>query len=186
MVGAYASARAALAKGQKIATLKAPGASWKSWRSTTPTPSSGPEGNRAYQRDVLRAFDDNDSSDDEARPAPRLMRPAPATPMDVDDDDAPAAPPPLDDDDDDDDAVTPLLAVDETVLVGSNKHVAKVERATKPGDDVVLVRWQSTGHRERSTYQKWSGSTSPRDARRAGRRRRRAKSNRKRRRRRRR
>ena len=40
-----------------------------------------------------------------------------------------------------DDAVTPLLAVDETVLVGSNKHVAKVERATKPGDDVVLVRW---------------------------------------------
>ena len=29
---------------------------------------SGPEGNRAYQRDMLRAFEDNDSSDDEAAP----------------------------------------------------------------------------------------------------------------------
>ena len=117
---------------------------------------SGPDGNRAYQRDVLRAFDDNDSSDDEAPAAPpldaeALDADAPAAPMEVDDDDAPPAPPPVDDDDDDDDddaPVTPLLAVDETVLVGSNKHVAKVERATKPGDDVVLVRWQSTGHRE--------------------------------------
>ena len=147
----------ALAKGQKIATLKEP---------TVPlvvvafddayAVVSGPDGNRAYQRDVLRAFDDrdDDSSDDEVPAAPpldaeALDADAPAAPMEVDDDDAPAAPPPLDDDDDDDDdAVTPLLAVDETVLVGSNKHVAKVERATKPGDDVVLVRWQSTGHRE--------------------------------------
>ena len=128
----------ALAKGQKIATLKEP---------TVPlvvvafddayAVVSGPDGNRAYQRDVLRAFDDNDSSDDEAPAAPpldaeALDADAPAAPMEVDDDDAPAAPPPLDDDDDDDDddAVTPLLAVDETVLVGSNKHVAKVERAT--------------------------------------------------------
>ena len=106
---------------------------------------SGPAGNRAYQRDVLRSFDDHgdDSSDEEAPAAP---------PLDAEDDDealdAPAAPMDADDDDDDDAPVTPLLAVDETVLVGSNKHVAKVERATKPGDDVVLVRWQSTGHRE--------------------------------------
>ena len=165
----------ALAKGQKIATLKEP---------STPlvvvafddayAVVSGPAGNRAYQRDVLRSFDDHgdDSSDEEAPAAPPLdaedddepldapaapmdvdddAPAAPAAPMDADDDDAPPAPPPVDDDDDDDDddaPVTPLLAVDETVLVGSNKHVAKVERATKPGDDVVLVRWQSTGHRE--------------------------------------
>ena len=63
----------ALAKGQKIATLKEP---------TVPlvvvafddayAVVSGPDGNRAYQRDVLRAFDDNDSSDDEAPAAPPL------------------------------------------------------------------------------------------------------------------
>ena len=35
---------------------------------------SGPEGNRAYQRDVLRAFDDNDSSEDEEAPASQLVQ----------------------------------------------------------------------------------------------------------------
>ena len=65
----------ALAKGQKIATLKEP---------TVPlvvvafddayAVVSGPDGNRAYQRDVLRAFDDrgDDLSDDEAPAAPPL------------------------------------------------------------------------------------------------------------------
>ena len=72
----------ALAKGQKIATLKAP---------TVPlvvvafddayAVVSGPDGNRAYQRDVLRAFDDrgDDSSDDEAAP-PRRSPPAVRSP----------------------------------------------------------------------------------------------------------
>jgi len=66
---------------------------------------------------------------------------------------AAAARPPLDDDDDDndDDAVTPLLAVDETVLVGSNKpvKVSKLRslgyreseiKAIKSGRLVVRVR----------------------------------------------
>ena len=40
------------------------------------------------------------------------------------------------------------FAVSETVLVGNSKHVATVKRATRAGDDTVLVRWESTGHRE--------------------------------------
>ena len=77
-----------------------------------------------------------------------------------------------DDDDDDDDAVTPLLAVDETVLVGSNKHVAKVERATKPGDDVCSCAGRARPPRgiDLSEVERLDR----RGARRAGRRRRRA------------
>jgi SNF2 family DNA or RNA helicase len=42
----------------------------------------------------------------------------------------------------------PQLELGETVLVGRTGHVATVERAPRPGDDEVLVRWESTGHCE--------------------------------------
>ena len=93
------------------------------------------DGNRD-QRDVLRKFDDNDSSDDEAPAAPlldaeaRSIADAPAAPWRSTTTTRPPRRPPLDDDDDDDDDdgdATPR-GRDETVLVGSNKHVAKVER----------------------------------------------------------
>jgi len=118
---------------------------------------SGTAGNRAFQRDVLRSFvdRDGDSSDDDAAPtAPPLdaednddeaLDDAPAAPMD-DDDDALAVPPAPD-------AATeapavPLFAVDETVLVGKNKDVATVQRATRAGENVVLVRWENTAYGE--------------------------------------
>ena len=41
-----------------------------------------------------------------------------------------------------------LYAVDEKVLVGNNEHQAYVARPVRPGDDAVLVRWESTGARE--------------------------------------
>ena len=85
---------------------------------------SGPDGNRAYQRDMLRAFDDE-----------ALNADAPATPMD-------------DDDDDDEGAPAPQLALGETVLVGRVGHVATVEQVPRAGDEEVLLRWESTGHCE--------------------------------------
>ena len=41
-----------------------------------------------------------------------------------------------------------LYAVDEKVLVGNNEHQAFVARPVREGDDMVLVRWESTGARE--------------------------------------
>ena len=36
------------------------------------------------------------------------------------------------------------LALDDTVLVGRSKLLAKVKKAVRDGDQTVLVRWEST------------------------------------------
>ena len=131
-VGARPGAGPPIAVGTRVALLNAPTPLVVVAYDDAYAVVSGPDGNRAYQRDMLRAFE---AFDDEALNATtRSPRPSP----------------PMDDDDDDDEGTRPRaqLARGETVLVGRVGHVATVEQVPRAGDDEVLLRWESTGHCE--------------------------------------